>query len=69
MKQFLAAMALTSVISLSTFAGEIPTSGVTAPPPPPATPTAPGDIPSGGFTQQISEAGFDLLQMVLSAVV
>lgn len=70
MKRFLVAMALASVLSISSLAGEIPTSGLTAPPPDEtATPTAPGDIPSVGFTQEISEAALTLIQSLFGAVV
>lgn len=70
MKRFLAAMALASVLSISTFAGEIPTSGITAPPPDETTnSTAPGDIPNVDFTQQILETALTLIQSVLGAVI
>lgn len=56
MKRFLAAIALTCVLSVSALAGEISTSGLTSPPPPPTTETtsapSPGEIPSGDFAQQ-----------------
>lgn len=67
MKRFLAALALASVLSISTLAGEIPTSGITAPSPPP--PTAPGEIPSTDLTQQISAAALSLVKILLGAVV
>ena len=68
MKRFLVAMALTSVLAVSTFAGEISTSGVTAPPPdePPA-PTAPGEIPTSGHTQ--SNMALTIIQLILAGVV
>jgi hypothetical protein len=73
MKRFVIAITLTFVISGSTLAGEIPTVGFTAPPPPPdglqATNTsAPGEIPSVGLTQQMSEAAFSLIQLLIGAV-
>jgi hypothetical protein len=70
MKRFLMTIALTCVLSGTALAGLIPSDGVTAPPPDETTvPTAPGDIPSVPFTQQISETALNLLQLVLSAVV
>ena len=68
MKRYLITIALTGVLAVTAFAGEIPTGGFTAPPPPPATPTATGEIPSGGFTPQISEAALALVEWVFSAV-
>jgi hypothetical protein len=70
MKRLLMTMALTCVLSVSAFAGLIPTVGVTAPPnDETSAPTAPGQIPSDSFTQQMSQAALDLVQLVLSAVV
>jgi len=65
MKRFLAAMALASVLSISTFAGEIPTSGITAPPPAQPPPTALGEIPSTDLTQPLSDAALTFVQWVL----
>ena len=67
MKRFVMAITLAGALSASTLAGEIPTVGVTAPPP--ATQTTPGEVPSGGFAQEMSEAAFDLVEWVLSAVI
>ena len=70
MKRFLMSMALTCVLSVTALAGLIPSDGVTAPPPDETTaPTAPGEIPSVGFTQEMSEAALTLVQLALGAVV
>ncbi len=70
MKRFLMTIALTSVLSASVLAGDVPTVGVTAPPPAQtSTLTSPGEIPSGGFTQQMSEAALALVEWVLGAVI
>lgn len=73
MKRLMITLALTCVLSASVLAGEVPTVGITAPPPDETTPTtsapAPSDIPSVGLTQQLSEAAFDLLQFVLGGIV
>jgi len=73
MKRFLIAIALTCVLSSSAFAGLIPTDGSPAPAPNPTpatatspgeTQTPPGDIPSGGRSEQVSS---DALSALLSA--
>ena len=69
MKRFVMTAALTCVLFGSSLAGEIPSVGVTAPPPPPATPTAPGEVPPVGYAQEVSEAALDLVEWVLSAVI
>ena len=69
MKRYLITIALTGVLAVTTFAGEIPTGGFTAPPPPPVTPTAPGEVPTVGYAQEVSEAALALVEWVLSAVV
>ena len=69
MKRYLITIALTGVLAVTTFAGEIPTGGFTAPPPPPATQTTPGEVPSVGIAQEMSEAALDLVELVLSAIV
>ena len=71
MKKIASAVVLTLVLSLSIFAGEIPTSGYTPPPPPPpdgmqaSTTTVPGEIPTVGLTYQIADTTVDLIQMLL----
>ncbi len=70
MKRFVMTVALTCVLSSSALAGEVPTVGVTAPPPAETSiPTAPGDIPTVGFAQQMSEAALTLIESVLGAVI
>jgi hypothetical protein len=49
MKKFLMTIALTSVLSVSALAGEMPTCGAPAPEPS-GTETIPGDIAAPGFT-------------------
>ena len=66
MKRFGMATTLSLVLSASTLAGDVPTVGVIPPPPP--TPTAPGEIPTSGYAQQSSEAALDLVEWVFSAV-
>jgi len=70
MKRFMMTLVVTCVLSASVLAGDVPTVGVTAPPPPPpaSTSTAPGEIPSVGFAQEVSEAALDLVEWVLGAV-
>lgn len=69
MKRFAITIALTCVLSGAALAGEIPSVGVTPPPPgePPA-PTEPGDIPTSGFTQQVTETALTLIQFAFGAV-
>jgi hypothetical protein len=73
MKRFMMTIALVCVLSSSALAGEIPTSGVTSPPPSEPTETtsatSPGEMPTGGFAQQISDAGLSVLLSVLGLVV
>lgn len=70
MKRFLITAALTCVLSGSALAGDIPTVGVMAPPPdePPA-PTATGDVPSVGLTQEVTETALTLIQLALGVVI
>ena len=64
MKRLLIAITLGCVLSGSAFAGEIPTGGIAAPPPPPGqsqtatNSTTPGEIPTGGLTGEIPTGGF-----------
>src|SRR5215510_3765261 len=50
MKRFMLTVALTCILSVSALAGEMPTCGVVAPSPTPATATTtdPGEIPTAG---------------------
>lgn len=69
MKRFLIVITLGCVLSVSAMAGEIPTSGSPAPPPSAATQTttstSPGDIPSVGAAEQITDAALSALLTVL----
>ena len=72
MKRLLLSLSLTFCLSGSVLAGEIPTVGIAPPPPPPPSDgmqatTAPGEIPSGGFTYEIADTALDFIQLVLSA--
>lgn len=69
MKRFMVTLALTCVLSGSVLAGEVPTVGVAAPPPDePAVPTATGDVPSVGFTHEVTETSLTLIQLALSGI-
>jgi hypothetical protein len=69
MKRFLATLIMSCVLSIPVSAGQIPTDGSPAPPPngtnPPTNITSPGEIPSGGFFDSISEA---TVSAILSAL-
>ena len=68
MKRFLAALAITCVLSVSAFAGDMPISGSPAPPPPPSNATVettePGDIQTPGKTSLSSDALSALLSVL-----
>ncbi|HKO63106.1 MAG TPA: hypothetical protein VJV03_18235 [Pyrinomonadaceae bacterium] len=70
MKRLLLAALLSCAVSVTTFAGNIPTVGVTPPSPPPdgiqAT-TAPVEVPTVGFKYEIADSALDFIQLVLSA--
>lgn len=71
MKRFVIATALTCVLSVSAYAGVIPMD-LTAPPPPEAqatSATSPGDLPTCGLAQQLSDAALSGLLSVLSLAV
>ena len=66
MKRFLAALALTLVVSVSAFPGEIPTMGAPQPQPQQAASTDIfGDIPSDGGVQLLSDAALSALLTAL----
>lgn len=70
MKRFLITVLLSGLFAVSAFGGEIPSVPVNAPPPDdPSAPTAPGDVPSVGFTQQVTESALTLIQLALGGVV
>jgi len=59
MRRFLMAMSLTCVLTGVALAGDIPSVGVPAPPPPcvdcaAISSPSPGDIPSGGLAEELS---------------
>jgi len=77
MKRFLSAMSLTCLLAVSALAGDVPTSG--APSPPPSAPNqitsqtlpvntvfVPGDLPTSGFAQEISDAVLSALLTALA---
>lgn len=68
MKKLMMVLVLSLSLSSSVMAGEIPTGGITPPPPDgmqASTTTVPGEIPSGGLTYQIADTTVDLIQMLL----
>jgi hypothetical protein len=76
MKRFLGAIALACVFSVSALAGDVPTAGITSPQPGelptsgvtssvPSGTTSPGDVPTGGFAEQVSDAVLSALLSVL----
>lgn len=76
MKRFLMTIALAFALSSSTLAGDIPSVDAPSPPPPPpnqiTSQTFPddtlltGDIPSGGFAQQVTDAALSALLTALA---
>ena len=73
MKRLLSAIALTCILAVSTLAGDLPTSGVPSPAPPAGTTqttsaTTPGDLPTGGYAEQMSDAALSALLTVLGLV-
>ncbi len=73
MKRFLMIIALTSVLSVQGLAGEIPTGGAPVPSPPAGiaqttSETSPGQIPTGGYAEQMSDAALSALLTVLGLV-
>lgn len=74
MKRFLVTIALACVLSSSALAGQIPTGGEPVPPPPVGTTqttseTSPGEIPTGGYAEQMSDAALSGLLAVLGLLV
>ena len=71
MKRFMLTVALTCTLSISAFAGEMPTTGVTSSTPPPAVApsTAPGEMPNGPPSEPpADEPGiWDMLIMAIIA--
>jgi hypothetical protein len=74
MKRFMLTIALTCALAIPASAGLIPTVGAPDPPPPagvaPTTSeTSPGQVPTVGFTEQISDAALSGLLAVLDLLV
>jgi hypothetical protein len=73
MKRFVIAIALCGGLSSSAFAGQIPSVPVAPPPPEEETQTtsttAPGNIPTVGYAEQMSVAGLDFIQLIVGAIV
>jgi hypothetical protein len=74
MRRFLMIIALTSLLSAQGLAGQIPTGGAPVPPAPGGTApttdaTSPGEIPTGGYAEQISDVALSGLLAVLGLVV
>lgn len=73
MKRFLMTIALACVLSSSALAGEIPISGVPSPQPSGTIQTTneslPGEVPTGGYAEQASDAALSGLLAVLGLMV
>ena len=73
MKRLLITIAMTFVLSSSALAGEIPCGAPSPPPPQGMTQTTettyPGEIPSGGYAEQISDGALSALLTVLGLAV
>jgi hypothetical protein len=73
MKRFLSAIALACVFSISALAGDVPISGVPSPPPSGTIQTTsdalPGDVPSGSYSEQMSDAALSTLLSALAWLV
>jgi len=78
MKRFFGAIAFACLLSASTFAGDLPTSGTPSPSPgdlptsgspAPMSTTSPGDLPTSGFAGQVSDAALYALLSVLGVAV
>lgn len=66
MKRVIAAVAVIVSVSMSTFAGEIPTMGAPTPPPQQTTTsTNPGEIPTDGAAITISDVALSALMTAL----
>jgi hypothetical protein len=68
MKRFLIAIALACAVSVSVFAGEIPSDGFASPPPAGTSQRAassPGEIPTVGAAQPVSSAALTVIQALV----
>lgn len=75
MKRFVMTAVLACALSVSAFAGEMPTGGIAPPPPPPppgdgvtASSTSAGEVTSVGYVEEISDAALSALLSVLGLV-
>jgi hypothetical protein len=73
MKRFVMTAVLACALSVSAFAGEMPTGGIAPPPPPPgdgvtASSTSLGEVPSVGYVEEVSDAALSALLSVLALV-
>lgn len=77
MKRFLSAITLTCILAVSVLAGDVPTSGAPSPPPPDTNQMTsqtlpdnslfvPGDVPTSGFVQELSDAVLSALLTALA---
>jgi len=74
MKRFMMTIAFTCVLSIPASAGLIPTVGAPDPPPPAGitqgtSTTSPGEVPTGGYAGQVSDAALSGLLTVLGLLV
>ncbi|MDQ1728826.1 MAG: hypothetical protein QOD33_951 [Pyrinomonadaceae bacterium] len=73
MKRFMLTIALTCVLAIPALAGQVPTGGEPQPQPLGITPTtsepSPGEVPTVGFTDQVSDAALSGLLAVLDLLV
>lgn len=73
MKRLVIAIALSCVLTSAASAGQIPSVPV-APPPPEeesqtTSTTAPGNIPTVGYAEQLSGAGLNFIQLIVGVIV
>ena len=73
MKRFVIAIALSSILTSAASAGQIPSVPVAPPPPEEETQTisttAPGNILTVGYAEQMSGAGLDFIQLLVGVIV
>jgi hypothetical protein len=70
MKRFLIALLLSCALSSPALAGEIPMVDRVSPPTETrhgTSPIVPGEVPSVGYAQQLSETALNLIQLMLGA--
>ncbi len=69
MKRFMLTVALTCFLSVSVLAGEIPTCGLVAAPPPPVVGTTPQSTQQATDTSTESEEALDLLTTIILGII